>query len=66
MYCFYCSKKTNTQYINTDMFITCDIKHRFFQQNKQILRLYILTVREFLQLLRSPFDIGRSAVMHTW
>ena len=55
------------------MFNTCDIKHRCFQQNKKILRVYILTVREFLQLLQNPFDIGRSAVhkavsafMHTW
>jgi hypothetical protein len=50
------------------MLITFDIKHRCFQQNK-----WMLTVREFSQLLRSPFDIGRSAVhkavsafMHTW
>jgi hypothetical protein len=33
--CFYLvSKKSCTQYLNTDKFNICDIKHRCFQQNK--------------------------------
>jgi len=55
------------------MFIKYEIKHKCFQQNKQILLVYTQTVKEFLQLLRNPFDIGRSAehkevsaFMHNW